>query len=135
MFFGVLSIACNYGFYTYLADRINQRRAIVWLAALGTPVVAGYGLIGSSRVALFVLVFFDCITLSLIQGLLEGLLARRTTEADRGEIFGLNQAFQGLASFLSTLVFGTLSVVDLRLPWVWFALCLALVAVLARRGQ
>jgi DHA1 family tetracycline resistance protein-like MFS transporter len=37
MYFGGLSIVLNYGFYTYLADRLNQRRAIVWLAALGTP--------------------------------------------------------------------------------------------------
>lgn len=131
MFFGALSIVLNYGFYTYLADRINQRRAIVLLALLGTPVLAGYGLSGSSREAFVVLVVFDCLTLSLIQGLLEGLLARRTTEVDRGEIFGLNQAFQGLASFGSTLVCGLLSVLDLRLPWAWFTLCLALVAVLA----
>ncbi|HEX8425085.1 MFS transporter [Hymenobacter sp.] len=135
MFFGALSIVLNYGFYTYLADRINQRRAIVLLALLGTPVLAGYGLTGSSREAFVVLVVFDCLTLSLIQGLLEGLLARRTTEADRGEIFGLNQAFQGLASFGSTLVCGLLSVLDLRLPWAWFALCLALVAVLAWRNK
>ncbi|WP_375434766.1 MFS transporter [uncultured Hymenobacter sp.] len=131
MFFGALSIVLNYGFYTYLADRINQRRAIVWLAALGTPVLVGYGLTGASREAFVVLVVLDCLTLSLIQGLLEGLLARRTTDADRGEIFGLNQAFQGLASFGSTLVCGLLSVLDLRLPWAWFALCLALVAALA----
>lgn len=135
MFFGALSVGLNYVFYTYFADRINQRQAIVWLAVLGTPVLAGYGFVGSSRTALFVLVFLDCLTLSLIQGLLEGLLARRTTEADRGEIFGLNQAFQGLASFTSTLVFGALSVLDLRLPWVWFTLCLAAVAWLARNRE
>jgi DHA1 family tetracycline resistance protein-like MFS transporter len=135
MFFGALSVGLNYVFYTYFADRINQRRAIVWLAALGTPVLAAYGLVGASRTALFGLVFLDCLTLSLIQGLLEGLLARRTTEADRGEIFGLNQAFQGLASFTSTLVFGALSVLDLRLPWVWFTLCLAAVAWLARNRK
>jgi DHA1 family tetracycline resistance protein-like MFS transporter len=135
MFFGLLSVGLNYVFYTFFADRINQRRAIVWLAVLGAPVLAGYGLVGSSRTALFVLVVFDCLTLSLIQGLLEGLLARRTTDTDRGEIFGLNQAFQGLASFVSTLVFGALSVVDLRLPWGWFALCLAAVAWLARNRK
>ena len=131
MYFGALSIALNFGFYTYLADRINQRRAIGWLAALGAPVLAGYGLVGSSRPALYALVTADCLTLSLIQGLLEGLLARRTSEADRGEVFGLNQAFQGLASFATTVVFGALSVLDLRLPWAWFALCLAAVAGLA----
>ncbi|MBD2715559.1 MFS transporter [Microvirga sp. STR05] len=131
MCFGALSIVLNYVFYTYFADRINQRRAIVWLAALGVPVLAAYGLVGTSVVALYVLVIIDCLTLSLIQGLLEGLLAQRTTDADRGEIFGLNQAFQGLASFVTTLIFGGLSVMDLRLPWAWFALCLAAVAGLA----
>jgi DHA1 family tetracycline resistance protein-like MFS transporter len=135
MFFGALSIGLNYVFYTYFADRINQRRAIFWLAALGVPVLGAYGLIGSSRVSLYVLVTLDCLTLSLIQGLLEGLLAGRTTQADRGEIFGLNQAFQGLASFGTTLVFGLLSVLDLRLPWAWFALCLAAVAWLASRRK
>jgi DHA1 family tetracycline resistance protein-like MFS transporter len=133
MYFGSLSIVLNYVFYTYVADRINQRRVIVWLAALGVPVLAGYGLIDSSHTALYSLVTVDCFTFSLIQGLLEGRLARRTTEADRGEIFGLNQAFQGLASFATTVVFGLLSVLDLRLPWAWFGLCLAAVAWLASR--
>ena len=135
MYFGALSIGLNYVFYTYFADRINQRRAIVWLAALGAPVLASYGLMGTSKVALYVLVTLDCCTLSLIQGLLEGRLARHTTEADRGEIFGLNQAFQSLASVATTLVFGGLSVLDLRLPWAWFALCLAAVAGLAARRE
>ena len=135
MYFGSLSIVLNYVFYTYVADRINQRRAIVWLAALGVPVLAGYGLVGSSHTALYTLVTVDCFTFSLIQGLLEGRLARHTTEADRGEIFGLNQAFQGLASFATTVVFGLLSVLDLRLPWAWFGLCLAAVAWLAARRE
>ena len=135
MFFGGLSIVLNYGFYAYLADRLNQRRAIIWLAALGTPVLFGYGLVGTSKVAFYVLITLDCFTLSLIQGLLEGRLARHTTKADRGEIFGLNQAFQALASFATAVVFGTLSVLDLRLPWAWFALCLAAVAGLAARRE
>ena len=135
MYFGALSIMLNYVFYTYLADRLNQRRAIVWLAVLGTPVLLGYGLVGTSKVTIYALVTLDCFTLSLIQGLLEGRLARRTTEADRGEIFGLNQAFQALASFATAVVFGALSVLDLRLPWAWFALCLAAVAWLAARRE
>lgn len=135
IFFGGLSIVLNYGFFTFLADRIRQRRAIVWLAALGVPALLGYGFVGTSKLAFYGLVTLDCFTLSLVQGLLEGRLARRTTEADRGEIFGLNQAFQALASVATTLVFGGLSVLDLRLPWVWFAACLAAVAVLAARKE
>jgi DHA1 family tetracycline resistance protein-like MFS transporter len=135
MYFGALSIVINYVFYTYLADRIDQRRAIVWLAGLGVPVLAGYGLVDTSLVWLYTLITIDCLTLSLIQGLIEGLLAQRTNDDDRGEIFGINQALQGLASFGTTLVFGALSLLSLRLPFAWFALCLAMVAWLAWRNE
>lgn len=131
MYFGALSVAINYVFYTYFADRINQRKTIIWLAALGAPVLAGYGLVGTSMVWLYVLITIDCLTLSLIQGLIEGLMAQRTSDDDRGEIFGINQALQGLASFGTTLVFGALSLLDLRIPFAWFALCLAMVVVMA----
>ncbi|KAB7731409.1 MFS transporter [Rudanella paleaurantiibacter] len=133
MYFGALSVVISFVFYTYLADRIPQARAIFWLAALSVPVLAGYGLVGTSRVSLYVLVTVDCLTISLIQGLIEGLMAQRTTDADRGEVFGLNQALQGLASFATTLVFGGLSLLDLRLPFGWFAACLGVVAWLAWR--
>jgi DHA1 family tetracycline resistance protein-like MFS transporter len=135
IFFGGLSVVFNYGFFTYFADRLDQRRASVWLAILGAPVLLSYGLVGTSKFAFYALVALDCGTLSLIQGLLEGRLARHTTEADRGEMFGLNQAFQSLASVTTTLILAGLSVLDLRLPWAWFALCLAAVAVLAARRE
>ncbi|MEZ0608363.1 MFS transporter [Fibrella sp. WM1] len=133
MYFGGLSVAISYGFYGFIADRINQQRWIFWLAAIGAPVLASYGLVGTSRVWLYVIVTIDCFTYSLIQGLIEGLMAQKTTDNDRGEIFGLNQAMQGLASFGTTLVFGALSVIDLRLPFAWFAACLVVVAWLARK--
>lgn len=131
MYFGALSVVINYVFYTYFADRINQRRTIIWLAGLGVPVLAGYGFVGTSIVGMYVLITIDCLTLSLIQGLIEGLMAQRTSDDDRGEIFGINQALQGLASFGTTFVFGALSLLDLRLPFVWFAVCLAMVVVMA----
>ncbi|WP_324671711.1 MFS transporter [Hymenobacter sp. GOD-10R] len=132
IFFGGLSIVINYLFYTYLAGRLPPRRTIFWLALIGAPTLGGYGLIGHSIAALTMLTIVDCLTLSLIQGLLEGLLAQRTTDTNRGEIFGLNQAMQGLASIATTLVFGALSLLDLRLPFAWFALCLGGVVWLAR---
>ncbi|MBC7568820.1 MAG: MFS transporter [Spirosoma sp.] len=133
MYFGFLSVIINYVFYTFFADRINQRRTIVWLAGLAVPILAGYGLIGTSTLSLYALVTIDCLTISLIQGLIEGLMARHTTDTDRGEIFGLNQAMQGLASIITTLVFGGLSLLDLRLPFGWFAVCIGAVAWLAWR--
>ncbi len=134
MYFGFLSVIINYVFYTFLADRINQRKTIVYLAGLSVPVLAGYGFIGTSTVSLYVLITIDCLTISLIQGLIEGLMARHTTNTDRGEIFGLNQAMQGLASIVTTLVFGGLSLLDLRFPFGWFAVCIGAVAWLAWRN-
>lgn len=133
MYFGALSVVISYVFYTYIADRIDQRRGIFWLALLGVPVLAGYGFVGSSLAWFYVLITIDCLTLSLIQGLIEGLMAKRTTDDDRGEIFGINQAMQGLGSFVTTLVFGGLSLLDLRVPFAWFAASLAVVAWLAWR--
>jgi MFS transporter, DHA1 family, tetracycline resistance protein len=133
MYFGALSVVISYGFYGFLADKIDQKRWIFWLAAVGVPVLGSYGLVGTSVRWLYIIITIDCFTYSLIQGLIEGLMAQKTTDTDRGEIFGLNQAMQGLASFGTTLVFGALSVVDLRLPFAWFAACLGIVAWLARR--
>jgi len=132
MYFGGLSIVISYVFYAYIADRINQPKTIFWLALLGVPILGGYGLVESSMVWLYILITLDCLTLSLIQGLIEGLMAQRTTDADRGEVFGINQALQGLGSFATTLVFGLLSLIDLRLPFAWFAACLAAVAWLIK---
>lgn len=131
MYFGALGVIISYVFYTYIADHINQRRAIFWFALLGVPILIGYGLVGSSMVWLYILITIDCLTFSLIQGLIEGLMAKLTTDEDRGEIFGINQALQGLASFVTTLIFGGLALLDLRLPFGWFAACLAAVAWLA----
>lgn len=133
IFFGGLSIGISYGFYGFVADRINQRRAIFWLALAGVPAMGGYAFIGSSVLWLYIIVTIDCLTVSLIQGLIEGLMAQLTDDTDRGEIFGMNQALQGVASLATTLVFGLLSIVDLRLPFVWFAGCLAVVAWVSRR--
>ena len=133
MYFGGLSVVISYVFYAYIADRINQRRTIFWFALVGVPVLGGYGLVGSSLLWLYILITIDCLTFSLIQGLIEGLMAHLTTDEDRGEVFGLNQALQGLASFVTTLVFGVLSLLNLGLPFAWFAACLAAVAWLARR--
>ncbi|AUD01151.1 MFS transporter [Spirosoma pollinicola] len=135
MYFGALSVVISYVFYAYIADRINQRRGIFWLALLGVPILGGYGLVGTSMLWLYILVTIDCLTFSLIQGLIEGLMAQLTTDEDRGEIFGINQALQGVASFITTVVFGCLSLLDLRLPFGWFAACLAVVAWLAWERQ
>ena len=131
IYMGLLSVVVNFVFYTYLADRINQRRMIIWFAAVGLFIHVGYANVGTSLLRLYSIITVDCLTISLIWGLLEGLTARLTTDEDRGEIFGITQALNGLASFVTTVIFGVLSLLDLRLPFYWFGVCIAVVGGLA----
>lgn len=131
IYYGGLSVVTSFVFYRFFADRLNQSRAIFWFALLGIPVVAGYGLVGNSNGLLYGLITVDCLTIGLISGMVEGLIAKQTGEDDRGELFGMVQGLQGFASLLTTLLFGGLSVLDLRYPFVWFMLTLLLVTWLA----
>lgn len=137
MYFGLLSVFINFIFYARFADRINQRRWLIIFALFGIPIHVAYANVGASLPFLYVIITVDCFTISLIWGLIEGLMAHLTTEEDRGEIFGINQALSGFASLVTTGVFGVLSLIDLRLPFYWFAFCIAVVGWLAwqRFGQ
>lgn len=131
IYFGLLSIGINYVFYTFLADRIPQLRFISLFALVGLVVLVGYANAGSSWQTFYFWLTIDCFSLSLIQGLIEGQLARLTEPGDRGEIFGINQALQGLASFVNTFVYGVLSWWNLNLPFYWFAACALGIVLLA----
>jgi MFS transporter, DHA1 family, tetracycline resistance protein len=134
MYFGLLSLVINFVFYTYLADRIHQVRFILFFALFGAVVLLGYANTGHSLFAMYAWLTVDCLTLSLIQGLIEGLMARLTDDVDRGEIFGINQALQGLASFVNTLIYGGLSFFNLHFPFYWFAFSALVVGMLAWEG-
>lgn len=124
IYYGGLSVLTSFVFYRYLADRLNQPRVVFWFSLLGVPIVAGYGLVGSSSWILYGLVAVDCLTIGLISGMVEGLIAKQAGDNDKGQLFGLVQGLQGFASLLTTLLFGGLSTLDLRLPFVWFMLTL-----------
>lgn len=82
---------------------------------------------------LYVTAAADALSASLIAGLLNGLLAQLSDEKSWGELFGLTQALTGLASLITNLVYGALSLLTLSAPFYWFALCMAALAVLAMR--
>lgn len=131
IYYGGLSVLTSFVFYRYWADRLNQNRAVFWLSLLGIPVLAGYALVGTSTWILYGLVTVDCISIGLISGMVEGLIAKHSDDDNRGTLFGLVQGLQGFASLVTTLLFGGLSALDLRLPFVWFTITLLLVMWLA----
>ncbi|MGD1840848.1 MAG: hypothetical protein ACFB0B_08130 [Thermonemataceae bacterium] len=94
------------------------------MSLIGMITHVGYALIGGSQLALYTIVTLDCLTIGLLPGLMDGLIGRYTEADDRGEIFGIVQALSSVSSFLTTLIFGALSVVSLQLPFYWFAVCL-----------
>lgn len=133
IYYGGFSVITSFIFYRFLADRLDQTRALLWFAVLGLPVLIGYGLVGTSTVLLYSLVLVDCVSIGLISGIVEGQIAKHTEENDRGTLFGLVQGLQGFASLTTTLLFGALSAFDLRLPFLWFGITMAAVIWLAYR--
>ena len=124
VYFGVVFLIVSYGFFTHWVSKVDARRFVVVTAALGIAAHVGYAFVGSAVLALYIIVTIDCLTISLLPGVMDGLLARYTQDDDRGELFGITQALNGIASLLTTIVFGGLSVISLSLPFYWFALCL-----------
>ena len=123
-YFGLVFLVCSYVFYTYLVHKVAPAKFLAYMALAGIITHIGYALVGQSPTALYIIVTLDCVTIGLLPGLMDALISSYTEADDRGEIFGITQALNGLASFFTTLVYGGLSLLSLSLPFYWFALCL-----------
>lgn len=123
-FFGLVFLVVSYVFYSYFVEKVSPMRFIAWMSLVGILTHLSYAYIGNSQIALYVVVTIDCLTIGLLPGLMDGLISKYTESDDRGELFGITQALNGLSSFVTTIIFGVLSVVSLRLPFYWFAICL-----------
>ncbi len=94
--------------------------------------MAAYSAVGASVAALYIVLLLDVVTISLVPGLLEGLVGKVTDEARRGEVFGLLQGVASLMTVMSALIATVLAGVDVRLPFAFFAAALLLAALAAR---
>ncbi|XWW48028.1 MFS transporter [Fibrella sp. USSR17] len=128
--FGGLSAVSNLLYFKYLVDKLNKRVVLIVLAFIGVGMQIIYANIGTSLPLLYATVAVDALLVSLISGLLNGFLAKLTSDEDRGELFGLNQALTGIASLTTTLVYGGLATINLNLPFYWFAASLAVLGTL-----
>lgn len=133
VYFGGLSALSNLLYFKYFVNKLNKRVVLICIAFVGVAMQLIYANLGASLPLLYATVAIDALLVSLISGLLNGFLAKLTTDEDRGELFGLNQALTGIASLLTTLVYGGLATIHLNLPFYWFAASLAVLGVLCRR--
>jgi DHA1 family tetracycline resistance protein-like MFS transporter len=132
-FFGGLSALANFVYFKYLVDRLDKRKVIIIASWIGVGLHLAYANVHDSKALLYVAAAADAVSVSLVGGLLNGLVAQLSEEETRGELFGITQALTGLASLVTTLVYGALSLLSLSAPFYWFALSMAALAVFAMR--
>ncbi|MEZ0485724.1 MFS transporter [Fibrella aquatica] len=130
VYFGGLSALSNLLYFKYFVNRVDKRTVLIITVFIGVAMQLIFANLGTSKPLLYAAVAVDAILVSLVTGLLNGFLAKLTTDEDRGELFGLNQALTGIASLVTTLVYGGLATINLNLPFYWFAASLAVLGTL-----
>lgn len=123
-YMGLVNFVISYFFYTRLVQKIEPFAFISVMAIAGVFVLLSYTLIESSKWLLYVIVTIDCITISLIPGVMEGQIGKLTNENNRGSIFGMNRMISSFTSILSATVFGILTIFGIEMPFYWFTMCL-----------
>ena len=123
LYFGGLSFLANIIFFRYIVNHVNKRKTIIGIILLSIVLQIGYCFSESSVTLLYVVAGIDALTLSLIGGLIGGILTEVTKEGGgQGETFGNIQALGGLASFVSALANTLLSGVSMKAPFIFCAL-------------
>jgi DHA1 family tetracycline resistance protein-like MFS transporter len=124
IYMGVVSMIFSFVFFSYFAHKINVRKFISVVSVLGIATHLAYAMTGSSVMMLYIIITIDCLTVSLLPGIFDTLLAEITTDENRGRLFGINQLLTGTASLLTAVIYGILSIVSIEIPFYWFGFCL-----------
>ena len=128
LYFGGLAFLANIVFFRYIVSHINKRKTIIAFVLLSIVLQVGYCFSESSITLLYVVAGVDALTLSLVGGLIGGILSEATQAGGgQGESFGNIQALGGLASFVTALVNTLLSGVNMKAPFIFCALAAVVV--------
>ncbi|GAB3541856.1 MFS transporter [Spirosoma fluminis] len=134
MYFGTLSVVANLIFFRYFVDRVDKQKAVILIAGVNIGLQILYMFSESSVTLLYVVGGVDALTVSLIGGLIGGVLTEITKAGGgQGEMFGNIQALGGLASFATALVNSLLSGVNMKAPFIFCAICSGIVIWWSRR--
>ncbi len=133
LYFAVIGIISNTIFFARLASRVKPIPTLKFMFTCGIVVMILYAGVGARLWFLYVVLTIDMATVSLAPGLIEGLIGIETDEAVRGEVFGLAQGLQSLMGLASIGIYTLASLIDLRLPFLLFALPLVGALILTPR--
>ena len=122
LYFGGLASLSNLIFFRYIVTHVNKRKVIIGIMLLSVGLQIGYMFSESSVTLLYVVAGVDAIAISLLGGLIGGILSVVTKESGgQGEVFGNIQALGGLASFGTALVNSLLAGVSTMAPFIFCA--------------
>jgi len=123
-YMGVINMFVSYFFYTKIVHKVNPSRFISAMSFVSFFVLLSYVFVEEAKWMIYAIITIDCMTISFVPSVLESLIGSQTNEYNRGKIFGIQQMIGSLASIVTALVFGFLSLISIELPFYWFALCL-----------
>jgi MFS transporter, DHA1 family, tetracycline resistance protein len=135
LYFAFVGIFANTVFFGKVIKRLDTLKTLKSLLIIGFPVMLTYALVGDRLWVLYVALTLDMLTLSLVPGLLEGLIGQQASEEARGEVFGLNQGLQSLTGLAAIGIYTATSLIDIRLPFVMFAIPLVACIMILRRVE
>lgn len=123
LYFGGLAFLANIIFFRYIVSHINKRKTIIGIVLLSILVQIGYCFAESSVTLLYVVGGVDALIVSVVAGLIGGILTDVTqVGGGQGEQFGNIQGLGGLASLVTALVNTLLSGVSMKAPFIFCAL-------------
>jgi MFS transporter, DHA1 family, tetracycline resistance protein len=130
VYFGLMIAVIHFTYFKYFAHRIHPKKMIITGVSLGVIVLSSYAFV-TQKWVLYLLVPLDIISVSLLDGLIQGMIGKHLPENRRGSINGLIQGFSGVVAFASPVVAAFLSFAGVGVPFFWFAACLIAVGVFA----
>lgn len=126
VYFGLMIGFVHFGYFKYLSNKLSSKTVILFGSFVGVLVLIAYAFINRNWM-LYALVPFDIVSVSLIDGVIQGQIGKHLPEDRRGSINGLVQGFSGVIAFISPVIAAFLSLFGVGVPFIWFAFCLMLV--------
>jgi len=130
LFIGLAILVFNLIFFGFFIKRIKPEKLINYSLFTGIFAVAMYAFLPANITYFYAWLAVDFLTYGFAFGVIGGMLASKTDDATRGQVLGLSGGLSALSAFLTSIVAGLLSLIDMRLPFAWFTLCVVAVFVL-----
>jgi MFS transporter, DHA1 family, tetracycline resistance protein len=126
IYFGLLIGVVHFIFFKYISHRINKKIFLIIASIIGSIALFSYGMV-TQKWMLYAIVPIDIISVSLMDGVIQGMIGKKLLENERGSVNGLVQGFSGVLAFISPVVAAILGLIGVGVPFYWFAFCLLLV--------